>query len=479
MQTLTNIKRTIACSLAIASAAAIYAPLVWAAAGSHMTTENIPHNQIVRPLAGRLDNTAVLNSNCPELVTGEGILVSTLSGKGRDVPENHLNFKFKNDFALFFHHINKQSEEDAKKTLYVSWIAFNPQKKDAKLIVSEEASYLSQPDAPFVERPALAPDPDNTLYSGPGDRLTADFIHDTFSTSDTKSARNLPLTITVPAGEMAIVRQMDVPVADLKYHHNGRSFYARGNIQGALNMATIATFSESGPPSLAELEALLQRSLLAHPREYEELAPTPDDFKGRFVYGRVSGVQTGAKIEAAHSLTLSKASEATRNYPISSLVNGTFGTGEIQSAPLLRRYPDTAYSAHGNYCVDYKVNLTIRNNDYIKRKLYVGFDCPLKADIDEIKYAERPEKAVFFRGSLKVSSEEYERFYHFVLHKGEALEPFESFEVEPGQTRTVTVELLYPPDATPPQLLKFYSPQSELPTLDLNPVIRDENRNVL
>ncbi len=446
MQTLTNIKRTLAFSLVLAGAVAFFAPLAWAAAENDMS---------VRPLAGTLNNTAVLNSNCPELVTGEGILVSTLCGDGRDVPQNHLNFKFKNDFALFFHHINKQSEEDAKKTLYVSWIAFNPQKKAAKLIVSEEASYLSQPDAPFVERPALAPDPDNILYSGPGDRLTADFIH------GARSAQDLPLTVTVPAGEMAIVRQMDVPVADLKFHHNGRSFYARGNIQGALNMATIATFSELGPPSLAELEALLQRSLLAQPREYEKLAPTPDDFKGRFVYGRVAGVQKGAKIEAAHSVTLSKASEVTRNFPISALVKGTFGTGEIQSAPLLRRYPDTAYSAHGNYCVDYKVNLTIHNKDYIKRKLYVGFDCPLKTDIDEMKYAELPEKAVFFRGSLKVSSEQYERFYHFVLHKGEALEPFESFEIEPGQTRTVTVELFYPPDATPPQLLKFYSPQSE------------------
>jgi len=452
MQALANIKKTIAVSLVLCL---VSLSLPSASAAPSSQNQN-SHQTIraVRPLAGILNNSAVLNSNCPELVTAEGILVSTMNGEGRDLPENHLNYKFKNDFALFFHHINKQSEEDAKKTLYVSWVAFNSAKKAVTLTINEEASYLSQPDAPFVERPALATDQDNSFYSGPGDRLTADFIHGS-------AGKNLPLSITVPAGEMAIVRQMDVPVADLKFHHNGRSFYARGNIDGALHMATIATFSELGPPSLSELETLLQRSAMAQPREYEKLPPTPDDYKGRFVYGRVAGVQRGEKIEAEHSLSLNKASDARRNFPISSLVKGTFGTGEIQSAPLLRRYNDTAFSAHGNYCVDYKITMTVHNNDYIKRKLYLGFDCPFKTDLDEIKYADLPEKAVCFRGSIKVSSEDYERFYHFVLHKGEALEPFESFEIEPYQARTVTVELLYPPDATPPQLLKFYSPQSE------------------
>ena len=268
-----------------------------------------------------------------------------------------------------------------------------------------------------------------------------------------------------------MVRHVDVPVADLKFHHNGRSFFARGNIDGALQMATIATFSESGPPELSKLEAMLRDSLMARPREYEKLKPTPNDFKGRFIYGRVAGVQQGVHLNASHSLVLDKSSNSIKRYPISSLARGTFGTGEIQSAKLLRRYDDTAYSAHGNYCVDYKVVFNVRNRDYIKRKVYVYLDCPLKTDKNEIKYAEQPEKAVFYRGSVKLSTDSYQRFYHLVLHKGQNLEALDAFEVEPGEKMSFTVELLYPPDATPPQLLSVYSPQSEEVKVDLRPVL--------
>jgi hypothetical protein len=260
-------------------------------------------------------------------------------------------------------------------------------------------------------------------------------------------------------------------VADLKYHHNGRSFFARGTIDGALEMATIATFSESGEPSIDKLKELIKASRMARPREYEKLAPTPDNFKGRFIYGRVAGVQRGVNLTAERATTLVKNTDTTLIYPISSLVKGTFGTSEIQSAPLLRRYSDTAYSSHGNYCVDYKIRMRATNSDYIKRKMYVRLDCPLKTDVNEVKYATTPEKATFFRGAVKASSDGYQRFYHFVLHKGESLEPFEAFEIEPGQSRDITIELLYPPDATPPQTLTFFSPKSEEIKVDLSPVV--------
>jgi hypothetical protein len=418
----------------------------------------------VKPLAGVMDKLPMLNSNCPEVVSGQGILVSTMSGVGKDVPENHLNYRFKGDFALFLHHINKQTEAEAKKTLYVSWVAFNPLSQPVTLKIDEQASYLSQPDAPFVERVPLALDDENKLYSGPGDRLTADYIHGMAKVEP-------PFTVTIPPGKFAVVRHVDVPVADLKFHHNGRSFFARGNIDGALQMATIATFSESGPPELNKLEAMLKDSLMARPREYEKLKPTPNDFKGRFIYGRVAGVQQGVHLNASHSLVLDKSSNSIKRYPISSLARGTFGTGEIQSAKLLRRYDDTAYSAHGNYCVDYKVVFNVRNSDYIKRKVYVYLDCPLKTDSNEIKYAEQPEKAVFYRGSVKLSTDSYQRFYHLVLHKGQNLEALDAFEVEPGEKMSFTVELLYPPDATPPQLLSVYSPQSEEVKVDVRPVL--------
>lgn len=418
----------------------------------------------VKPLNAINDKLPMLNSNCPEVVSGPGILVSTMGGTGTDIPENHLNYRFKNDFAIFLHHINKQTDADAKKTLYVTWVAYNPLNQPVTIKVNEQASYLSQPDAPFIERVPLAIDDENKLYSGPGDRLTADYIHG-------QATIEPPFQVTVPPHKFAVVRHVDVPVADLKFHHNGRSFFARGNIDGTLQMATIATFSESGAPDLSKLESMLKDSLMARPREYEKLRPTPNDFVGRFIYGRVAGVQQGVHLDATHNMVLDKSAGACRRYAISSLAKGTFGTGEIQSAKLLRRYDDTAYSAHGNYCVDYKVTFNVRNRDYIKRKVYVTLDCPLKTDLNEVKYAEQPEKAVFYRGSVKLSTDSYKRFYHLVLHKGQKLEPLDSFEIEPGEKKTFTVELLYPPDATPPQLLSVYSPQSEELKVDLRPVL--------
>jgi hypothetical protein len=437
--------------------------LAYAADAESSTAKRLPLCK-VKPLAAVMDKLPMLNSNCPEVVSGEGLLVSTMSGVGKDVPENHLSYRFKGDFAIFLHHINKQTEAEAKKTLYVSWVAFNPTSQPVTLRVDEQASYLSQPDAPFVERAPLAIDDENKLFSGPGDRLTADYIHG-------KAKIEPPFLITVQPGKLAVVRHVDVPVADLKFHHNGRSFFARGNIDGALQMATIATFSESGPPELSKLEAMLKDSLMARPREYEKLRPTPNDATGRFIYGRVAGVQQGVHLDASHNLLLDKSSDSIKCYPISSLARGTFGTGEIQSAKLLRRYDDTAYSAHGNYCVDYKITCKVRNSDYIKRKVYVYLDCPLKTDKNEVKYAEQPEKAVFYRGSVKVSTANYQRFYHLVLHKGQNLEALDAFEVEPGEKMNFTVELLYPPDATPPQLLRIYSPKSEEVRVDMRPVL--------
>ncbi|MEZ4535818.1 MAG: DUF3370 family protein, partial [Cyanobacteriota/Melainabacteria group bacterium] len=59
--------------------------------------------EIIRPLPGALDSVPVFNSNCPEVVLGEGVLLSTFKA-GVD-PSGTLPYEFMGDFDVFFHHI--------------------------------------------------------------------------------------------------------------------------------------------------------------------------------------------------------------------------------------------------------------------------------------------------------------------------------------------------------------------------------------
>jgi hypothetical protein len=64
-------------------------------------------SQPVRPLPGKLDSIPVFNSNNPELIFNEGIILSTLSSVGMAYPYAHLNYQFKGRFDVFAHHVIK------------------------------------------------------------------------------------------------------------------------------------------------------------------------------------------------------------------------------------------------------------------------------------------------------------------------------------------------------------------------------------
>jgi hypothetical protein len=62
--------------------------------------EEILQVQSVRPLPGQLDSIPVFNSNSPELVLKEGILLSTFPATGKKVTSAHLNFPFRGPLKL-------------------------------------------------------------------------------------------------------------------------------------------------------------------------------------------------------------------------------------------------------------------------------------------------------------------------------------------------------------------------------------------
>jgi len=67
--------------------------------------EEILQIQSVRPLPGKLDSVPVFNSNSPELVLKEGILLSTFPATGKKVTSAHLDFPLRGQFDIFAHHI--------------------------------------------------------------------------------------------------------------------------------------------------------------------------------------------------------------------------------------------------------------------------------------------------------------------------------------------------------------------------------------
>lgn len=60
--------------------------------------QEVVQPQLMRPLPGRLDAVPVFNSNSPEQVQTEGILLSTFPQSSKRVKAAHLNFPLRGRF---------------------------------------------------------------------------------------------------------------------------------------------------------------------------------------------------------------------------------------------------------------------------------------------------------------------------------------------------------------------------------------------
>ncbi len=147
-------------------------------------------------------------------------------------------------------------------------------------------------------------------------------------------------------------------------------------------------------------------------------------------------------------------------YPLSTVTAATFGTRQIQSAPMLVRYPDTAFKAHGNYGVHYYLTLPLYNNTSKTQVVALSIQTPIKEDnyLDRLLFVEPVQGPVFFRGAVRVTyrnalGRTEERFFHLVQREGQQGEALVQVELPPGARRDINLDFLYPPDATPPQVL--------------------------
>jgi hypothetical protein len=460
--------------------------------------------QEVRPLPGRLDRIPTFNSNSPELVLREGILLSTFSPIGKVNPDAHLNFVFDGRFDLFAHHATKSNPpyEADLRTLYLGVMLQNISTKPVTVDVLQGASYLSQPDAPFVALSPFLDNPQGKVYSGPGGRAMDDVLRGLHQAS-------LPKQVTIAPGETQMLLNLPIPIKTLTPPINGRSTFLRLRSSGPVYAASLALYAKLEPkpelkpdpaappkpepqkqlpakldpidpasaaeppvkprefveraPTLEEWKATLINGNLSGPRDK---TPTPLDAKGAVIYSRVAGVSIGSRWTASltdpRSINLAiPAPGGAVSYVISSLHVGRMGTGQNQSAKMAVRYPDTAYEAHGNYGIEYNLSLPLINRSDRPQTVTVALETAIKEDglsKKGLRFFEPLPKPVFFRGTVRVRSANDQRraetrYVHLVHRRGQAGTPLVTLTLKPREQRLVQFDLLYPPDATPPQVL--------------------------
>ena len=447
----------------------------------------------IRALPGQLDTIPVFNSNSPELVQSEGILLSTFPPDGMAFRNAHLNFPFEGRFDLFAHHIVRGITPDDLRTLYLGVVVYNPTNRPVTLNVLQAATYLSQ-EAPFNDLPSYVANPLGTVFAGPGSRTTNDVLRG-------QRQENWPAELTIPPRRAQLLMNAPIPLRSMDSLRNGvplpqflQTSTSGGSSSnpvpsrttpltngrtalmylwssGPVYVASLAMYARLNPngseraPALAEWLQLLQGGRLAGPRD---TPPTPPDrnYVPRFFYGRVAGVAQGSQWTAqltdspnTDHLTIPQRGHGL-SYVLSTVDNGTFGTGQIQSAPMLARYPDTAYRAHGNYGVHYNLTVPLYNSSNDTQTVAIMIQTPLKEDgtVSALRFLEPPDRQVFFRGTVRIRyNDDYgvpeTRYLHIVQRRGQEGDPLLRLALPPGDRRLVQVDFIYPPDSTPPQVL--------------------------
>ncbi|MFZ9947876.1 MAG: DUF3370 family protein, partial [Vulcanococcus sp.] len=258
-----------------------------------------------------------------------------------------------------------------------------------------------------------------------------------------------------------IVRPL--PATGLDPLLNGRNLQLRLQSSGPVSLATLAAYgSGDQPPAAGRWAEMLNGDL--SPKEHQ---PTPRGASGRMVYSRVSGVQIGSvwsgTITDPGKPYLST-SRAPISWPIASLERGSLGTGQVQTAELKASYPGTAWAAHGNYGVEYNLSIPLRNTSSKPVQLQLAFESPLKSDTAQggLRFNPEPGKSVMFRGSVETTGLDNSsgqaggrRSFHLVQRVGQQGPALGTVSLPPGANRDLRVRLIYPADATPPQVLSL------------------------
>ena len=427
--------------------------------------------QQVRPLPGSLDAVLMLNDNNPELISGPGILLSTFADPRHS--DAHLDLPLNGRFDLFSHHVYAGTPEQPDSTIWLAVVAQPRGEQAVELSLLSGSTALSQstdgrePQAPFLPLPERMRQ-DGSTYAGPGSRVATELLL-------RQRNPNLPKRWTLRPGSPTTLLLLPIPVQGLDPLLNGRNLQLRLQASGAISVATLAAFGNGNEPPTQEALAQILSSGVLSPKEHK---PTPRGARGRMVYSRVSGVQIGSTWSATVSdpgkSCLSTAS-APISWPIASLERGRLGTGQVQTAELKAHYPGTAWAAHGNYGVAYDIRIPLCNRSKSPAALAVALESPLKTDqaVGGLQFNSSPSRSVMFRGTVELNGldgQPSRQSFHLVQRAGQQGPELGRISLTPGETRELRVRLIYPADATPPQVLSLLPvKQSPAPPDSLQP----------
>lgn len=424
--------------------------------------QEIIQQQEMRVLPGQLDSVLVFNSNSPEVVQKEGILLSTFPAAGKAFPNAHLNQKFSGRFDVFAHHIAKALAPTDLRTLYLGVLVNNPSTKPVTIDILQAASYLSQPDAPFLPKPDYEDNADGSVFAGPGSRAVGEVL---------RGLRQdiFPPQIVIPPGQSQMLLNLPIPVKTLEPPLNGRSTLMRVRSDGDVYLASLGMFAKTNPdgseraPTVEEWQELLNTTDVSGPRDK---TPTPLEQKtGPLIYSRVAGVAEGSQwvtqiVDPGRTTLSIPQAGGAFSYGLSTLHRGTLGTNQSQSAKLIQRYPDTAYEAHGNYGIEYRLTMPLENPTDQEQTVAIALETPLKREDTKqgVRFLQPPGPQTSFRGTVRVRYNDdarlpQTRYVHLVQKRGQQGLPLVVMKMQPKERRLVQFDFIYPPDATPPQIL--------------------------
>lgn len=421
-------------------------------------TDVVLRQQQVRPLPGALDTVLMVNDNNPELIREDGILLSTFpnaDGSGLDV-------ELKGRFDLFSHHVYAGDDDSLESTLWLAVLAAPLGEGPVELKLLEGSTSLSQATkpgqtaAPFLPLPTLLRESNEVIAAGPGSRVAGDLLKrrraSELSTSSWQLQPGAPTTLLV----------LPIPVAGLDPLLNGRNLQLRLHSSGPVALATLAAKGPmNAPPPPERWKQLLNSGRLSS----KEHSPTARGAKGKMIYSRVSGIQIGSGWRSRITDPESPVLDVPRgplSWPISSLERGSLGTEQVQTAELKALYPNTAWAAHGNYGVDYDLTLPLKNSQNRPVTVEIALESPMKTDrpIGGLNFRESLTGPVMFRGPIEVSGLNDtdgqplgRQTVHLVLRQGQRGPALGQLTLKPGEQRDVRIRLIYPADATPPQVL--------------------------